>query len=278
VARIWHCGRFELPLDRPLIMGILNVTPDSFSDGGVYDEPHDAVVRGCALVERGADIVDVGGESTRPGSAPVTPAQEMARVRPVVARLVADGRFPVSIDTRHADVAAACVLTGVDIINDVSGFRDEAMVEVAVGSTAGVVIMHMLGEPRTMQKNPHYDDVVDEVRGYLDRAAARLVSAGVARDRIAIDPGIGFGKTCEHNLDILRRLPELVELGYPVLVGASRKRFIGEITGVEEARLRVGGSVAAALAALDGGADIVRVHDVSDTRQAFRLTRELRDV
>lgn len=273
----WQCGRFGLLLGHPLIMGILNVTPDSFSDGGEHAESNAAFARGLALVEHGADIVDVGGESTRPGSAPVSAAQEVARVEPVVAELAAHGQFPVSIDTRHALVAAACVAAGASIINDVSGFRDPAMVDVAVGCEAGVVIMHMLGEPGTMQHDPRYDDVVDEVRGYLDRAASRLVAAGVARNRIAVDPGIGFGKTLEHNLELFRRLPELAELGYPLLVGASRKRFIGELTGVAEPRERVGGSVIAALTAVERGAHIVRVHDVSDTLQALRMAREFGD-
>lgn len=273
----WQCGRFELPLDHPLIMGILNVTPDSFSDGGEHTESNTALAHGLELIAQGADIVDVGGESTRPGAKPVSEVQELTRVEPVVARLAARGGCAVSIDTRHARVAAACVLAGADIINDVSGFRDPEMVEVALGCEAGVVIMHMLGEPGTMQHAPRYDDVVDEVRGYLDRAASRLVAAGVARNRIAVDPGIGFGKTLEHNLALFRRLPEFAELGYPVLVGASRKRFIGELTGVAEPRERVGGSVIAALTAVERGAHIVRVHDVSDTLQAFRMAQEFGD-
>ena len=277
MTRVWQCGRFALTLDRPLVMGILNVTPDSFSDGGEHEGPLEALEWAERMIAGGAAIVDVGGESTRPGSAPVTPAEELARVQPVVERLVADAVVPVSIDTRHPLVAQACVDAGAAIVNDVSGFRDDAMVRVAAGSGTGVVIMHMLGEPGTMQDDPRYDDVVDEVRGYLDRQAARLVRAGVAESRIAIDPGIGFGKTLEHNLALLRGLPALVEVGFPVVVGASRKRFIGEITGEQVPAERVGGSVAAALWAAARGAAVVRVHDVAATAQALAVTGMLVD-
>lgn len=274
--KVWRCGRFELDLARPLVMGILNVTPDSFSDGGLHDEPHKAVARALGMIRLGADIVDVGGESTRPGSVPVSVEEEITRVRPVVSRLVADTTFPVSIDTRHWEVARVCVEAGADVVNDVAGFRDDRMVDVVADSKVGVVVMHMLGEPGNMQNEPRYDDVVDEVRGYLDRAARRLVAAGVDPGRIAVDPGIGFGKTLEHNLELLRRLPELVELGYPVLVGASRKRFIGDITGVSEPAGRVGGSVAAAVEAVRLGAAVVRVHDVSETAQALLVSEAIR--
>jgi len=275
MSAIWRCGRFELALDRPLVMGILNVTPDSFSDGGEHDDPALAVAWGQRLIAEGAALVDVGGESTRPGSAEVPPAEELARVRPVVARLAAEADIPVSIDTRHAEVAAACVSAGASVINDVSGFRDPTMVEVAAACDAGVVVMHMLGEPKSMQEAPRYRDVVSEVGGYLLAQAAMLEAAGVTRDRIALDPGIGFGKRLEHNLALLRALPALAEYGYPLLVGASRKRFIGEITGVDDARLRVGGSVAVALDAVGRGAAVVRVHDVTDTVQALTVQRAL---
>jgi len=271
---VWRCGGFELSLDSPLVMGILNVTPDSFSDGGLHDDPASAVVWGEKLIAEGAAILDVGGESTRPGSAPVSPSAELARVRPVVGRFAGDP-VPVSIDTRHPEVAKACVEAGASIINDVSGFRDRAMVEVAAESDAGVVVMHMLGEPGTMQENPRYDDVVREVGGYLLAQAVVLEAAGVARDRIALDPGFGFGKTLEHNVELLRRLPEIVELGYPVLVGVSRKRFLGEITGVDEPAERLGGSIAAAMRAVEQGAAAVRVHDVGATVQALAVARTL---
>ncbi len=273
-ATIWRCGRFELDLTEPLVMGIVNVTPDSFSDGGEHDDPLSAVAWSEQLVADGAAVLDVGGESTRPGSEAVAPAAELARVRPVVRRLAVEP-LPVSIDTRHPEVAAGCLEVGASIINDVSGFRDPLMVQVAAASDAGVVIMHMLGEPKTMQSEPHYDDVVREVGGYLLAQAAVLEAAGVQRERIAIDPGIGFGKTLEHNLALLRAVPELAEFGYPVLIGASRKRFIGDITGVAEARDRVGGSIAAALAAAARGAAVLRVHDVAATVQALAVARAL---
>jgi len=270
--RAWRCGRFELALDRTLVMGVVNVTPDSFSDGGEFDDPLTAMRHARAMIADGADIIDVGGESTRPGASEIDTAEELARVRPIVAGLTdaADPR-PVSIDTRHADVAAACVQAGASIVNDVAGFRDPAMVELAASTEVGVVVMHMLGEPRDMQADPHYADVVTEVRDYLLERALVLQDAGVTRERICIDPGIGFGKTLEHNLALLRALPELAAFGYPVLVGASRKRSIGEITGVIEPRERVGGSVAAAAYAAEHGAAVVRAHDVEPTVQAVRV-------
>jgi dihydropteroate synthase len=251
-------------------MGILNVTPDSFSDGGVHEDPVDAVATGQRMWQQGASIVDVGGESTRPGAAGLASGAELSRVRPVIQRLAAEGR-PVSVDTRTPEVASACVEAGAAIINDVSGFRDPAMVEVAASCDAGLVVMHMLGDPVTMQMAPHYDDVVREVGGYLLAQAAVLEAAGVARERIVLDPGIGFGKTLAHNLALLGALPLLAEYGYPLLVGASRKRFIGELTGEAEPRERVGGSVAVAVEAVRQGASIVRVHDVAESAQALRV-------
>lgn len=274
-ARVWRCGRFELSLETPLVMGILNVTPDSFSDGGKHDDPAAAVAWGERLIAEGAAILDIGGESTRPGASALPPSGELARVRPVVRRFATDGAVPVSIDTRNAEVALACVEAGASIINDVSGFRSREMVAVAAGCDAGVVIMHMLGEPGTMQASPHYDDVVSEVGGYLLAQAVVLQAAGVARERIAIDPGIGFGKSLEHNLALLRALPQLAELGYPVLLGASRKRFLGDLTGVMEPAERLGGSVAAAVWAAAHGAAVLRVHDVGATVQALAITTAL---
>jgi dihydropteroate synthase len=255
-------------------MGIVNVTPDSFSDGGLHEDPVSAAAFGLRLIEEGADIIDVGGESSRPGATELGTAEELARVRPVVARL-SDEDVPVSIDTRHAAIAAACVEAGASIINDVSGFRDPAMIEVAAGCDAGVVVMHMLGEPGTMQDSPRYDDVVVEVSGYLLAQAATLQAAGVAKERIALDPGIGFGKTLEHNLALLRATGELASHGYPVVIGVSRKRFIGEIVGETVPARRLGGSVAAALDAARRGAAVVRVHDVDATVQALAVRREL---
>jgi dihydropteroate synthase len=272
--RVWRCGAFALPLARPVVMGILNVTPDSFSDGGSYVDRDAAVTAALRMVADGADIIDVGGESTRPGAEPVTVAQEAGRVTGVIAALAGQG-VCVSVDTRHALVAAEALSAGVAIVNDIRGFTDAEMMRVAADSTAGLVVMHMLGEPRTMQDAPAYADVAAEVAAYLARQAGALERAGVARDRIAIDPGIGFGKTTEHNLELLRRLPELESLGYPVLVGASRKRFVGEITGVTEPRQRLAGSIAAALEAVRRGAAVVRVHDVAATVEALAMARAI---
>lgn len=277
MSSIWRCGSFSLSLDRALVMGILNVTPDSFSDGGTYDDPVSALEGGLQLAAQGADIVDVGGESTRPGAAELNGADELARVRPVVERLAQDLSVPVSIDTRHAEVARACVQVGASIVNDVSGFRDPEMVAVVATCDAGVVIMHMLGEPGSMQDEPHYDDVVVQVREYLLDRALTLERAGVARQRIAIDPGIGFGKTLEHNIALLRALPELAAFGYPVLVGVSRKRFIGVLTGTRRPDDRLGGSLASAVWAVEHGASIARVHDVAQTVQALKVIDALRE-
>lgn len=271
---VWRCGSFRLHLDQALVMGIVNVTPDSFSDGGLYDDPTAAVARGLRLVAEGAALVDVGGESTRPGSTEVAEAEEIARIRPVVELLAAEG-VPVSVDTRHPEVARVCIDAGASVLNDVAGFRDAHMVEVAASCDAGVVVMHMLGEPGSMQQAPHYHDVVSEVTEFLLAHAAALESAGIARERIAIDPGIGFGKTLQHNLALLASIPELAAHGYPVLVGASRKRFIGDLTGEPEPRERVGGSVAAAVESVRGGAAIVRVHDVAPTVQALAVSRAI---
>lgn len=271
---VWQCGSFTFPVRgvdaRPLVMGILNVTPDSFSDGGTHNAPEDALAFAELMLEQGADIIDVGGESTRPGSDEVSPEEETRRVLPVVRELARRG-VCVSVDTRHAQVAQVCVEAGAAIINDVSGFRDPAMVEVAAGCDAGLVVMHMLGEPKTMQAEPHYDDVVAEVSAYLVRQAHMLEEAGVTHNRICIDPGVGFGKTTDHNVKLLHATDRLAGLGYPLMVAVSRKRFIGELTGVDDAALRVAGSVAAAQYAVERGALVARVHDVAQTVQAFRM-------
>lgn len=275
-GRVWRCGRFMLDADRTLVMGVVNVTPDSFSDGGSFAAPRDAIEHGRALVRAGADIIDVGGESTRPGSTEVTVAEELARVLEVVAALATEPGVPVSIDTRHATVARACVDAGASVINDVSGFRDPGMRNVAAACDAGLVVMHMLGEPKTMQEAPEYADVMTEVREYLLAQAVALESIGVARDRIALDPGIGFGKTTGHNLELLRRLDELTGEGYPVVVGASRKRFIGAITGESDPGKRAAGSVGAAVWSAVHGARVVRVHDVQATAEALRVVDAIR--
>ncbi|MDH4139155.1 MAG: dihydropteroate synthase [Coriobacteriia bacterium] len=277
MKRVWRCGRFEMPLGDTLVMGIINVTPDSFSDGGEHADTDAAIAHGRLMVADGAAIIDVGGESTRPGAAELSEAEETARVLPVISQLAEGASFPVSIDTRHAEVARCAVEAGASIVNDVGGFRDAGMAEFAASADVGVVIMHMLGEPGTMQEDPRYDDVVGEVRDFLLDRALSLEGAGVARERICIDPGIGFGKTLEHNLLLLGALPELSSFGYPVLVGASRKRFIGMLGGAEEPRHRIGGSIAAAVWAAATGASAVRVHDVRETVEALRVASAIRD-
>jgi dihydropteroate synthase len=258
-------------------MGILNVTPDSFSDGGAHNGFEAAVAHAQRLVEEGADIIDVGGESTRPGSDEVSLDEELARVLPVVERLAKEGMV-VSIDTRHAQVAAACVEAGAAIINDVSGFRDPAMVEVAAapGCTAGLVIMHMLGEPKTMQASePQYDNVVLEVSAYLLNRARELEAAGIARSRICIDPGPGFGKTVEHNLELLSATHEMSVLGYPLMAAYSRKTFLGKLTGIAEPGKRIASSVTVAAYAASQGAHVLRVHDVAPTVESLTVLRNL---
>jgi len=248
---------------KPLVMGVLNVTPDSFSDGGRYPDPEAAIAHGLAMAAEGADVVDVGGESTRPGAEPVDEAEERRRVLPVVEALA--GRVRVSIDTRHRSVAEAAVEAGASLVNDVSA----SLHEVAAAAGVGWAAMHMRGEPRTMQRDPHYDDVVAEVRAFLVERADTARSAGV--EEIWIDPGIGFGKNVEHNLRLLHDLGRLVATGYPVLVGASRKSFLGVLTAGAPVDDRLEASVAVATWAMAHGAAMVRVHDVAPTVQAARL-------
>ena len=234
---MWKCSTFEFDERMPVVMGILNVTPDSFSDGGEHATFEEAIAHARGMVADGAHIIDVGGESTRPGSAEVSIEEELARVVDVVRALSAEG-VCVSVDTRHAQVARAAVDAGAAIINDISGFRDPAMVEVAKGCDAGLVVMHMKGEPATMQDNPTYDDVVAEVREYLRDRAAELEAAGIARERICIDPGPGFGKTPSQTMEVVRNFHEFARLGYPVMCAVSRKRFIGEAYHVDEPHAR----------------------------------------
>lgn len=256
---------------RPLVMGILNITPDSFSDGGKYADPAQAAARGREMIAQGADLVDVGGESTRPGAAYVAAEEELARVLPAVEALAAE--IPVSIDTRRAAVARAAAAAGAAMINDVAAGRDDPAIA-AVCAEYGLpyVVMHMQGTPADMQREPHYDDVVGEVRDFLAARAAWAGGEGVRQ--VIVDPGIGFGKTLEHNLELLRNIPALCDLGLPVLVGHSRKRFLGDLTGAP-VEGRLGGSVAAALAAARAGAAILRVHDVRETVQALAVMRAL---
>lgn len=265
-----------LSLDRPRVMGILNVTPDSFSDGGDHLDHGRAIERGAALLDAGADILDVGGESTRPGSAPVPAEEEIARVVPVVRHFAGRGAI-VSIDTRHAAVMAAALEAGARIVNDVTALtHDPGALAVVARAAVPVVLMHIQGEPGTMQLDPRYADVGTDVYAWLEGRVAACLAAGLPADRIAVDYGIGFGKTVEHNLDLLRRTALFHGLGAPVLVGVSRKGFVGRLSRGEEPKARLPGSLAAGLAALDQGAQILRVHDVAETCQAVAMWRGLR--
>jgi len=255
-------------------MGIVNVTPDSFSDGGRFLDASDAVAQGLRLREEGADLVDVGGESTRPGAASVPVEEELRRVMPVVEALAKEG-IAVSIDTMKPEVMRRAIDAGCAVVNDVYGFRAEGAIEAVAKANVGVAPMHMQGTPGTMQKEPRYADVVREVTDFLLERAKALEAAGVARERIVLDPGFGFGKTVEHNKQLFRALPQLAAQGYPVLAGVSRKKMIGDFTG-RPANERVAGSVAAALLAVQNGASIVRVHDVKETVDAINVWMELK--
>ena len=263
----------------PVLVGVLNVTPDSFSDGGDFLDPADAARHAEVLLDEGARIIDVGGESTRPGSDRVTLEEETRRVVPVVEEILSERPDAIiSIDTYRAATAEAALGAGARIVNDVTALRgDPRMAEVVAEARCPVVLMHMLGEPRTMQRDPRYADVVREVRDFLAERAEHAVAAGVEPENVILDPGIGFGKTLEHNLALLRHLDELVALGFPVLVGASRKSFLGRITGVEEARDRVLGTVAANVIAYEKGATLFRVHDVRANREALAVARAILD-
>jgi dihydropteroate synthase len=261
---------------RTAVMGILNVTPDSFYDGGCRLDARKAVADGMAMVEAGADIIDIGGESTRPGASPIPVDEELARVLPIIRSLRRVTQLPISIDTYKAGIAKAALAEGADIVNDISGLTfDSGMVDLVVAEKVPVVLMHMQGTPRTMQLAPHYGDVVAEVRDFLARRLEFAVERGVEREKIMIDPGIGFGKTLEHNLALLRGLPALARVGQPLLVGVSRKGFIGELLdAVPDERLE--GSLAAAVACVLAGAHVIRVHDVKATRKAIRVADAIR--
>lgn len=261
---------------RTAVMGIVNVTPDSFSDGGRYLDSRNAISRGVDLAAQGADIIDVGGESTRPGARTVSAREERERVLPVIRGLRREISLPISVDTYKAEVAKAALDEGADMVNDISALRfDAGMVSLVAGAKVPVVLMHMQGTPRTMQERPHYKDVIEEVKEFLRSRLRFALEAGVALENIVIDPGIGFGKGLEHNLALLRGLPALASLGRPILVGPSRKTFVGQLLalGPEE---RLEGSLAAAVAAVLGGANMVRTHDVKETRRAVRIADALR--
>lgn len=270
-----QCGRFSLPLDRPRIMGIVNVTPDSFSDGGRYDSVAKAVAHAERLVADGADLLDIGGESTRPGAAHVSEDEEVARVVPVLAALQSLN-VPLSVDTRRPAVMRAGLEVGIDLINDVSALEGEGALSLVAASGAAVCLMHKRGEPQTMQHTPEYADVVGEVAAYLVRRRDAALNVGIARERIVLDPGFGFGKTLEHNAALFRALPDMIpQLECAMLVGVSRKTMLGQITGrpVDE---RMPASVAAAVVAAFAGAHIVRVHDVRETKDALSVWSALK--
>lgn len=260
----------EITLDRTLVMGVLNVTPDSFSDGGEFFDADLAINRGVEMARQGADIIDIGGESTRPRSDPVSPEEELKRVRPVVEGLLQKVDVPISIDTRRPIVAKESIEMGAQMVNDVSGLRDPEMISTVADLKVPVVVMHMLGTPKTMQEKPEYKDVMGEIIGYLRNQIDNAVKGGIQRENIIVDPGIGFGKTVEHNLEIIRRLGEMRSLGLPILVGASRKSFIGKILDSEMDE-RLEGSLAALVSSVLNGVNIVRVHDVVESIRAVKI-------
>ncbi|CAN5640447.1 dihydropteroate synthase [soil metagenome] len=263
----------------PVVVGILNVTPDSFSDGGDFLDPEAAAEHAATMLDEGAGILDLGGESTRPGSDPVSQEEELRRVIPVIERVltVRPGAV-ISVDTYRAGTAAAAIEAGARIINDVTALRgDPRMASVVKEADCPVIFMHMQGEPKTMQREPHYEDVVREVRDFLTRRAEYAVAAGIGPENVIVDPGIGFGKNLEHNLTLLRNLDDIVDLGFPVLIGASRKTFIGRITGVQEARKRAFGTVATTVLAYERGATFFRVHDVRANREALAVAEAVLD-
>lgn len=270
----WQCGRFVLDLAEPKIMGIVNITPDSFSDGGTYSKNiQTALQHAEQLLREGADMLDIGGESTRPGSAYVSPEEEWARVAPVLEELM-KWQVPVSLDTRRTQVMQQALEQGwADVINDVAALTDEGAVELlARHPQTGICLMHMQGLPETMQQNPQYQDVAAEIVRYLQARVDACTAAGIARERITLDPGFGFGKTLQHNVILMQHLGDFLQAaGLPLLIGVSRKRMIGELTGEEDPAKRVHGSVAAALAAVARGAQVIRVHDVKATVDAVKV-------
>ena len=270
------CAGIPLDLSRPRIMGILNVTPDSFSDGGRFARLDDALDQAVRMVDEGADILDIGGESTRPGAPAVSLAEEMDRVLPVLERVRAAFDVPVSVDTSKPQLMQAAVTAGAGMINDVSALRAVGAIEALAPLSVPVCLMHMQGKPRTMQAAPQYDDVVADILEYLAGRVAACEAGGIRRQRLLVDPGFGFGKTLQHNLVLLRDLARFGELGLPVLVGISRKSMLGTVTG-RPVENRISASVAAALMAVERGARIVRVHDVAATRDALRLWQAARD-
>lgn len=269
-SHLFVCGRYQLDLSVPRVMGIVNVTPDSFSDGGKYESTEKAVEHAMQLVAEGADILDIGGESTRPGAAPVRLQDELARVIPVIERLLKIAGVPLSIDTYKPKVMRAAIAAGADIVNDVRALQEPGALEVVAGSQVGVCLMHMQGTPQTMQLDPQYEDVVSEVNAFLAQRLAAAEAAGIAPERVVLDPGFGFGKKTEHNLLLLQQLDKTLAIGRPLLAGLSRKSVLGQITG-GDIRVRLHASLAASVIAVMKGARIVRVHDVKATVDALKV-------
>lgn len=269
-SHLFVCGRYQLDLSVPRVMGIVNVTPDSFSDGGKYESTEKAVEHAMQLVAEGADILDIGGESTRPGAAPVRLQDELARVIPVIERLLKIAGVPLSIDTYKPKVMRAAIAAGADIVNDVRALQEPGALEVVAGSQVGVCLMHMQGTPQTMQLDPQYEDVVSEVNAFLAQRLAAAEAAGIAQERVVLDPGFGFGKKTEHNLLLLQQLDKILAIGCPLLAGLSRKSVLGQITG-GDIRVRLHASLAASVIAVMKGARIVRVHDVKATVDALKV-------
>ncbi len=266
----FYCGKFQLDLMRPLVMGIVNVTPDSFSDGGKYSSVDLAVEHALQLIAEGADILDIGGESTRPGADPVGLDEELRRVVPVIEALSKFTTVPLSIDTYKPEVMRAAIEAGADIVNDICALREDGALEVVANSNAGVCLMHMQGIPQTMQINPQYTDVVNEVKQFLIDRVEACLAQGVARERIMLDPGFGFGKTTAHNVALIQHLDSFTKLGYPLLVGLSRKSVLGKIAGGDEQQ-RLHAGLAASVISVMKGAKIVRVHDVKATVDALKV-------
>ena len=275
----WRCGHFLFDFTRrkrPLVMGILNATPDSFSDGGMFRTVTDAIAQAELMVKSGADLIDIGGESTRPGAKPVALQEELDRVLPVIEVLKGCG-IPLSIDTYKAETMRQALRSGVDCVNDIWALRqDDAVAAVLESKDCGIVLMHMQRDPLTMQFDPEYQDVIAEVSQFLDERAKLLIQNGISRDRIAIDPGFGFGKSLEHNINMLSHFESFATLGYPLLAGISRKSMLGKITG-KETHERMAPSIAAAIMAADRGAQIIRVHDVAETVDALKLWEALQN-
>lgn len=265
------CAGRVLVLDRPRVMGVVNVTPDSFSDGGLYADVDTAVAHALRLAEEGADVLDIGGESARPGANGVSVEEELARVIPVIERLARETALPLSIDTSKPEVMRAAVAAGAGMINDVYALRREGALDAAAALGVPVVLMHMLGEPRSMQDAPDYEDVVADVHRFLAERIFSAEMAGIPKKRIVVDPGFGFGKTTAHNLALLARFERFTDLGVPALAGLSRKRSIGEITGRDDPQARIHGSVAAHVIAAQRGAKLLRVHDVAATVDALKV-------